>query len=165
LAIQRNACLGYEGIAAAHTCSSPARFQSNFHDAADSTPLGRIFQYFYLRCEHVRLHEMLDFLRSLTAAEALSPRHLDNDDRVDDVYDSEASSDGDDPQASNEDDPEIKLLLPSILSFLDLSSLELKEIVPNRLPLPLLLRQEYEDISKLIENEDQTGKQRRFGHR
>ncbi|KAF8505817.1 hypothetical protein F5888DRAFT_1604032, partial [Russula emetica] len=90
------------------------------------------------------LRVKLDFLRSLTPEEALSPRyHDDNDDRVDDDDDSEAS-DG--------DDPEIKSLFPSILHFLDLSTLELKE-VPNRLPLPLLLRQEYKDISKLIEKE------------
>jgi hypothetical protein len=86
----------------------------------------------------------LDFLRSLTPEEALSPRHPDNDDRVDDDYDSEVS---------NEDDPEIKSLFLFILSFLDLSPLELKK-VPDHLSLPLLLRQEYEDISKLIENED-----------
>jgi hypothetical protein len=83
----------------------------------------------------------LDFLRSLAPAEDLSPRHPnDNDDRVED---------DDDSRASNEDDPEIKSLFPSILSFLDLSTLKLKENVPNRcLPLPLLLRQEYKDISR-----------------
>ena len=80
----------------------------------------------------------LDFLRSLTPAEALSPRLFDDiDDRVDDH------------------DPEIKPLLPSLLSFLDLSTLELKEKVPERLPLPLLLREEYKDISELIKNEPQ----------
>jgi hypothetical protein len=89
----------------------------------------------------------LDFLRSLTPAEVLSPRHPDgNDDRVDD---------DDDSEASNEDDPEIKSLFPSILSFLDLSTLKLKENVPNRLPSPLLLRQEYKDFSELIEKEPQ----------
>jgi hypothetical protein len=54
-------------------------------------------------------------------------------------------------EASSEGDPEIKPLFPSILSFLDLSTLELKEEMPDRLPLPVLLRQEYKDISKLIE--------------
>jgi hypothetical protein len=43
----------------------------------------------------------LDFLRSLTPVEALSPRHVD---------------DNDDLETSNEDDPEIKSLFPSILS-------------------------------------------------
>jgi hypothetical protein len=79
----------------------------------------------------------LEFLRSLTPAEALSPR--DNDDRIDD----------------DEGDPEIKSLFSSILSFLDLSTLELKENVPNRLPLLLLLHQKYKDISKLIEKQPQ----------
>jgi hypothetical protein len=79
----------------------------------------------------------LDFLRPLTPAEALSPR--DNDDRIDD----------------DEGNPEIKSLFPSILSFLDLSTLELKKKLPNRLPLPLLLRQEYKDMSKLIEKQPQ----------
>jgi len=93
-----------------------------------------------------------DFLRSLTPAEVLSPRHPSgNDDRVDD---------DDDSEASNEDDPEIKSHFPSILSFLDLSTLKLKENVPNRLPSSLLLRQEYKDFSELIEKEP---RQRRFG--
>ncbi len=81
----------------------------------------------------------LDFLRSLPPAEALSPRHDD--------YDSEAS---------NEDDLETKSLFPSILSFFDLSTLELKENVPVRFPLPLLLRQEYEIISELIKKRPQS---------
>jgi hypothetical protein len=90
----------------------------------------------------------LDFLRSLTPAEALQPRHPDDyDDRVDDDNDSESS---------NEDDPEIKSLFPFILSFLDLSPLELKGFMSNRLPLPLLLRQEYKDISELIKRESQS---------
>jgi hypothetical protein len=85
------------------------------------------------------LNVKLNFLRLLPPA----------DDRMDDDYDSEASDEG---------DPEIKPLFPSILSFLDLSTLELKEEVPDRFPLPVLLRQEYKDISKLIEeNHPQNG--------
>jgi hypothetical protein len=80
------------------------------------------------------LNVKLDFLRPLPRAEALSQR--DNDDRI----------------HEDEDDPEIKSLFPSILSFLDLSTLKLEE-VPNRLPLPLLLRREYKDISKLIKKQ------------
>ena len=53
----------------------------------------------------------LDFLQSLTPVEALSPRHVD---------------DNDNPETSNKDDPEIKSLFPSILSFLNLSTLALK---------------------------------------
>jgi len=68
----------------------------------------------------------LDLLRSLTPAEALSPRHCD------------------------EDELEIKSLFPFILSFLDLSTLGLEQKVPIRLPLPLLIREEYKHISELI---------------
>jgi hypothetical protein len=58
-------------------------------------------------------------------------------------------------EASNEDDYELESLFPSILSFLDLSTLKLKERMPRRLPLPLLLRQEYKDISELIKKRPQ----------
>jgi hypothetical protein len=44
----------------------------------------------------------------------------------------------------------LKKLFPSTLGFLDLSTLELKETMLTRLPLPLLLHQEYDDISELI---------------
>jgi hypothetical protein len=81
----------------------------------------------------------LVFLRTLTL------RHLDNDDRVDD---------DDDSEASNEDDHKIKSLLPIHSElFGKLSSLKLKENVPNRFPLPLLLRQECKVISELIQKE------------
>jgi hypothetical protein len=76
----------------------------------------------------------LDFLRSLTSVEALSPRHPDGNH---------------DPEASNEDD-ETESLFPCILGFLDLSTLKLKHKVPARLPSPLLLRQEYKYMSELI---------------
>ena len=71
--------------------------------------------------------------------------------------------DDDDPDANKEDDEdaddaeedlegycEATYLFPSILSFLDFSTLELKESVSNRLPLPLLLRQEDKDLTELI---------------
>ena len=80
----------------------------------------------------------LDLLQSLTPVEALSPRHAD---------------DNDDSEASNEDD--LESLFPFTLKFLDLSTLALKNDVTSRLPLPLLHRQEYEDISELIKNEPQ----------
>lgn len=85
----------------------------------------------------------LDFLRSLTSTEASSPRHPDD-------------NDDDDSEATNEDDIETKSLFPSILSFLDLSALKLKENVSDRSPLPLLLRREYEVISELIKKRPQT---------
>ena len=79
----------------------------------------------------------------------LLPQHPDdNDDQVDDDNDLEAS---------NKDNPEIKSFFPSIISFLDLSTLELKEPTPHHLPSPLLLCQEYQDISDLIEKAHNDG--------
>lgn len=71
----------------------------------------------------------------------MSPRHPDNkEDRVDD---------DDDMEGSNEDDSEINSLFPFTLSYLDLSTLELKDM-SHRFPSPLFLRQEYDHISELI---------------
>ena len=56
----------------------------------------------------------------------------------------------DDLEASNEDVSDINSFFPFTLRFLDLSTLDLKA-VPRRLPLPLFLRKEYDDISELIE--------------
>ena len=50
---------------------------------------------------------------------------------------------------------EIKTPFPSTLSFLDLSILELRENVTDRLPSLLLLRQEYDYISELINKQPQ----------
>ncbi|KAH9978410.1 hypothetical protein BJV74DRAFT_888255 [Russula compacta] len=92
---------------------------------------------------HDVLRDKLDFLRSIRPAEALSPRHPDNnDDRVG------GDDDDDDNSGINE---EIKSLFPFTLSYLDVSYLDLKNKVTSRLPLPLLLRQEYDYISKLID--------------
>ena len=89
----------------------------------------------------------LNFLLSLAPAEASSQQHPDDsNDRVDD---------DDDDDASNEDDVVLKSLFPYILDFLDLSTLGLKEAVPTRFPLPLLLREEYKEISQLIKDEPQ----------
>ncbi|KAH9962050.1 hypothetical protein BJV74DRAFT_871449 [Russula compacta] len=88
------------------------------------------------------MHDVLsikvDFLRSITPADALLPRHPDDDDGL---------------EASNDDEREIKSLFPSTLRFLDLSVLELEEKVTNRLPLPLLLREEYDYLSELIKKQ------------
>jgi hypothetical protein len=94
------------------------------------------------------LRVKLEFLRSLTQVKTPSPRHSnDNDNLV---------GDGNDSRSKNDDDAALKSLFPSVLSFLDLSSLELSERVSNRLPLPLFLREEYEKISNLIRQEPQT---------
>jgi len=97
----------------------------------------------------------LDVLR-LIPGKGFSPRHPDNEDRDDD--DPEASNndapemDVGGPGASNEDGCEINSLFPFTLRFLDLTTLGLKN-TPKRLPSPLFLRQEYDDISALIEAE------------
>ena len=89
------------------------------------------------RSDESVLSVKLKFLLSLTP-EALSP------------------DDDDNSEASNEDDAVLKSLFPSHLRFLDLSTLGLEAKVTGRFPLPLLLRQEYEDISELIKNEPQS---------
>ena len=84
----------------------------------------------------------LDLLRSIPP---LSPQHPDNnEDHV---------GHGEDPEAGNGDELDINSHFPLTLSFLDLSSLDLKKKIPDGLPLPLFLRQEYNDISALIEKE------------
>jgi hypothetical protein len=94
-------------------------------------------------------HVKLDFLQSLTPAEDSSPQHPDNNDNL-------VGDDGDSEEDGSEEDDVIKRLFPSILRFLDLSTLNLKEWIPShKLPLPLLLRQEYDDISKLIKKRPQ----------
>ena len=60
--------------------------------------------------------------------------------------------DDDDPEASHEDGSGINSLFPFALRFLDLTTLGLKYVPPG-LPSPLFLRQEYDDISALIERE------------
>jgi hypothetical protein len=107
---------------------------------------------------HDVLNVKLNLLRLLPPADSLSQQHPDDCDNDDD------DNDDDDSEGSNEDDPGIKSLFPSILSYLDLSALRMKEGIPERLPLPLLLRQEYDNISKLIKERPQNsgGPIRRF---
>ena len=81
----------------------------------------------------------LDLLRSITPD--------NNEDRVDDDDDSEARKE--------EDGFEINSFFPFTLTFLDLSTLGLKEEVSKRLPLPLFLREEYDYISTLIRKRPQ----------
>jgi hypothetical protein len=87
----------------------------------------------------------LEFLRSLPPAEASSQPHPDGSDN--------GVDNGDGPESSNEDDAVLKSLFPSILEFLDLSSLRLKETISTRFPLPLLIREEYKVISGLVKGE------------
>ena len=91
---------------------------------------------------HNVLSVKLDFLRSISP---LFRWHADKDEvRVD--YD-------DDSEANNEDCFEINSFFPFTLRFLDFSTLDLKEKLPNYIPLPLFLRQEYDHISALIKKE------------
>ena len=77
----------------------------------------------------------LDFLHSIAL---LSPQHTDNNEVR-----------GDDGDGSGG----INSFFPFDLSFLDLSSLDLKKNLPENIPFPLFLRQEYDHISSLIEKE------------
>ena len=86
----------------------------------------------------------LDLLRSIPPS---SPQHPDNNE--------DQAGHGDGPEANYEDDLDIKSHFPFTFNFLDLSTLDLKEEVLDRLPLPLFLRQDYDDISALIEKEPQ----------
>jgi len=89
------------------------------------------------------LSAKLNLLQSLSPAEP-SPQHPDdNDNQVDDDVE------------ANPEIQSLKPLFPSRLSFLDLSSLKLEQKIMKRFPLPLLLRQEYEHISELIESKSQ----------
>jgi hypothetical protein len=101
----------------------------------------------------------LDFLHTLNPVEASPSQHPGGDDnRVGDddnsearkeVADSKTTNEIADSELSNDDDDDVlQSLFPYILEFLDLSALGLE--VTDRLPLPLLLRKEYEHISELI---------------
>jgi len=46
-------------------------------------------------------------------------------------------------------------LFPSVFKYLDLAPLGLKAEVTSRFPLPLLIREDYEDMTKLIDKEPQ----------
>jgi hypothetical protein len=57
-----------------------------------------------------------------------------------------------------DDDSEARdnhMLFPSVFTYLDLSPLELKAEVTSRFPLPLLVRQDYKDMTELIDGESQ----------
>ena len=77
---------------------------------------------------------------------------LDDDD-LDTSSEDDPEIDGDDREARDEDNFDINSSFSFNLQFLDLSTLDLKEEVPDCLPLPLFIRQEYDDISALIKRE------------
>ena len=90
---------------------------------------------------HCVLSDKLDILKSTTPTESSSPQHPDNSE--------DQADDGDDPEPSKGGDSELESLFPATVRFLDLSSLELQDEA-DRFPSPLLLREEYDYISKLI---------------
>ena len=87
----------------------------------------------------------LNFLRSI---QRQAPHPDGNDNQLD-------VGDDDDSGASNEDGAALRSLFPFLLKYLDLSSLELKENLPDRCPLPVLIRQEYKEITELIKRKPQ----------
>jgi hypothetical protein len=118
----------------------------------------------YDSTDHLVVNDKLDILALTFSPEAL---HLDKDeDQVVDIDDPEAIEDDseidsnpddeedqvvdlDDPEAT-EGDFKIDALFPSTFRYLDLSSLGL-EAPTSRFPLPLLLREEYDHITRLID--------------
>ena len=124
---------------------------------------------------HNVLSDKLGLLWSLPAAKLLSPSHLDDTEASDEDEDDEASDkdddmetsggdvdmkasdEDDDRDSSHDDDSEIDSLFPFSFMFLDLSTLELK-FESDRFTLPLLLREEYDHISRLIDKGPRGGR-------
>ena len=84
----------------------------------------------------------LDILRSLNPPSPVPPG------RNDDVVGMEQTEDGEDNEGL---DDELRSFFPATIHYLDLSSLKLSN-PPRRLPLPLLIRDEYNVISKLLDD-------------
>ena len=98
----------------------------------------------------------LDVLRLIFPAN--SPRRpdsdedrADNDDAPEARDDDESGMDSDQSEPSNDGGFTNGAIFPFTLRFLDLSTLGLRTCLSYRLPSPLLLRQEYDHISRLIE--------------
>ena len=90
----------------------------------------------------------LDILRSFNPPLPVPPG------RNDDVVGMEQTEDGEDDDSL---DDELRSLFPATIHYLDLSSLELSN-PPLRLPLPLLIRQEYNFISKVLDDRPKNNK-------
>ena len=87
-------------------------------------------------------------VRSVKLDVLITPQHPDNID----PEASNAEMDVDGPEASDKDRYGINSPFPFTLKFLDLTSLDLKGVV-SRMPSPLFIRQEYDDLTALIEHE------------
>ena len=99
---------------------------------------------------HNVLSDKLGFLRSLPAAKPSSPSHPNDTEGSDVDEDVEASDKDDDMDSSHDDDYEIDSFFPLSFTFLDLSTPDLM-IESDRCTFPLLLREEYDHISRLID--------------
>ena len=88
----------------------------------------------------------LNFLQSLSTTSASPNLNLDDESSEEEV--------------ENDDLKEtvIHKLFPSVFRYLDLTSLGLKNGVTNRFPVPMLYRQEYEDMTNLIGGESRRSK-------
>jgi hypothetical protein len=80
----------------------------------------------------------LNFLQSLSTT--LAPPNLDDE--------------GSEEEVENDDlgETDIHKLFPSVFRYLDLTSLGLENEVTSRFPVPMLYRQEYEDMTNLIDS-------------
>ena len=91
-------------------------------------------------------------VRSVKLDVLIPPRHPDNID----PEARNAEMDVDRPEASDNDSYGIDSPFPFTLKFLDLTSLGLKH-VSSRMPSLLFVRQEYDDITALIEHRFKNG--------
>ncbi len=111
----------------------------------------------YDATKHDVLSDKLDFLRLIAEDGALPQlRPNNNEVQVGDDDDPEARNENEDPEASDEDNSEINSFFPFTLSYLDFSTLKLKANLERFHPA-LLLRQEYNHISKLINEGPKNG--------
>jgi hypothetical protein len=75
----------------------------------------------------------------------------DDDDETEGDDENKTEGDGrDKTEGDDEDDEELHSLFPFSLEFLDLSSLNLQS-PPPRMPLPLLIREEYHVLSRMLD--------------
>ncbi len=102
----------------------------------------------YNGARHNILSDKLEHLNLIAAGHVFPPRNPDNNkDRVDD---------GDDLEESNEGGFDIDSFFPFTLTYLDFSILELENEL-ECCPFPLFIRQEYNHLSKLIDEGPQSG--------
>ena len=88
----------------------------------------------------------LEFLRSIpTHVASAAPLDSGNE-----QFEVSGREDDEDPEDPYDPDDELRACFPSIVKYLDLSSLQLRYTSP-RIPLPLFIRPEYEVFSALLD--------------